>query len=134
MFKKITSFAVTLLAAITISAPVLAPVSVLAQNPGEYICGGVAIKIGEPCDPNDPKAEEKINETIRTGLNLFSAIVGIIAVVMVIVGGVTYITSSGDSAKVTKAKNTILYALIGLVVVALSQIIVQFVLGKFAGS
>ena len=65
---------------------------------------------------------------------MFSAIVGIIAVVMIIVGGIKYITSGGDSGNVTAAKNTILYAVIGLVVVALAQIIVKFVLGRFVGN
>jgi hypothetical protein len=47
-----------------------------------------------------------------------------------IYGGFKYITSGGDSGNVTAAKNTIMYALIGLVVVALAQLIVRFVLGK----
>jgi hypothetical protein len=57
-------------------------------------------------------------------------VVGIIAVVMIIVGGLRYITSAGNDTGVAAAKKTILYALIGLVVVALAQIIVQFVLNK----
>jgi len=57
-------------------------------------------------------------------------IVGIAAVIMIIVGGFRYITSGGNDASVTSAKNTILYAVIGLIVVALSQLIVRFVLGK----
>jgi hypothetical protein len=47
-----------------------------------------------------------------------------------IYGGFKYITSSGDSGNVTAAKNTIMYALIGLIIVALAQIIVRFVLAK----
>ena len=54
--------------------------------------------------------------------------VGIIAVVMLIWGGVRYIISGGDSKKVTDAKNTILYAILGLVVALLSYAIVNFVL------
>jgi hypothetical protein len=52
---------------------------------------------------------------------------------MIIVGGVKYITSQGESSNITAAKNTILYAVIGLVVVALAQIIVRFVLERFVG-
>jgi hypothetical protein len=55
-------------------------------------------------------------------------IVGIISVFMLIFGGIRYITSGGDSKKVTEAKNTILYAIIGLVIAVLSFAIVQFVL------
>ena len=54
--------------------------------------------------------------------------VGIIAVVMLIWGGVRYIISGGDGKKVTDAKNTILYAILGLVVALLSYAIVNFVL------
>jgi hypothetical protein len=49
---------------------------------------------------------------------------------MIIYGGFRYITSGGDSNGVTAAKNTILYAIIGLIIVALAQIIVNFVLNK----
>jgi hypothetical protein len=49
---------------------------------------------------------------------------------MIILGGFKYITSGGDTGNVTGAKNTILYAIVGLVIVALAQIIVRFVLDK----
>ena len=47
---------------------------------------------------------------------------------MIVVGGLKYITSGGDSSNVTGAKNTILYAIIGLIIVALAQLLVRFVL------
>jgi hypothetical protein len=74
--------------------------------------------------------EEKVNTLIADVINIFSLIVGIVAVIMIIVGGFRYITSGGDSNNVTAAKNTILYAIIGLVIVALAQFIVRFVLNK----
>jgi len=49
---------------------------------------------------------------------------------MLIFGGFRYVTSGGKQESVTSAKNTIIYAIIGLVIVALAQIIVQFVLNK----
>jgi hypothetical protein len=49
---------------------------------------------------------------------------------MIIIGGFRYITAGGDSNNVSAAKNTIIYAIIGLVIVAFAQIIVQFVLNK----
>ena len=49
---------------------------------------------------------------------------------MIIYGGFRYITSGGDSGKVTGAKNTIIYAVIGLVIVVLAQVIVKFILDK----
>jgi hypothetical protein len=56
--------------------------------------------------------------------------VGIIAVLMIIIGGFKYITSGGESSNISGAKNTIIYAIIGLVIVALAQIIVHFVVNK----
>lgn len=71
-----------------------------------------------------------INTLITQIVNIFSIIVGIISVIMIIYGGFRYVTSGGDSNNVSNAKNTIIYAIIGLVVVALAQFIVQFVLDK----
>lgn len=71
-----------------------------------------------------------VNSALRTIVNILSVIVGIIAVVMIIVAGVKFVTSGGAADKVTSAKNTTLYAVIGLVVVALAQVIVRFVLSK----
>ena len=61
-------------------------------------------------------------------LNAIIGAAGVVAVVFVIIGGFNYMTSSGDSAKVAKAKNTILYAVIGLIVCVLAFAIVNFVI------
>ena len=59
--------------------------------------------------------------------------VGIISVVMLIYGGIRYIISGGDQKKVTDAKNTILYAIIGLIIAILSYAIVNFILNAIGG-
>ena len=64
----------------------------------------------------------------RQVTNTILYIVGIIAVIMLIVGGIKYVVSGGDSKKVTDAKNTVLYAIIGLVVCLLAFAIVNFVI------
>ena len=61
-------------------------------------------------------------------INFFLYAVGIAAVVMIIYGGYLYISSGGDAGKLAKAKNTILWAVIGLAVVVLSYAIVNFVI------
>ncbi len=71
-----------------------------------------------------------LEDTVKNVINAILYGVGIIAVVMMILGGVQYATSAGDTAKVTKAKNTILYGIIGLVVAVLAYAIVNFVLGS----
>ncbi len=81
----------------------------------------------------DDDAEDRVFGIIATVINIFSLVVGVISVIMIIIGGLKYITSGGDSGNVTGAKNTILYAVIGLVVVALAQIIVRFVLTQVDG-
>ncbi len=71
-----------------------------------------------------------IEDTIQTVINIITIIVGIAAVIMIIIAGFRYITSNGDSGAVSGAKNTIIYAIVGLIVVALAQGIVRFVIGK----
>jgi hypothetical protein len=93
----------------------------LTDNPGQCNTAGV-------------DATTRINNIVHTIVNLLSAVVGVVAVIMIIVGGLRYVTSGGNDTSVTSAKNTILYAVIGLVVVALAQIIVRFTLSKLTSS
>jgi hypothetical protein len=81
-------------------------------------------------DTNTDNGNTNINTIIKTVINIFSWIVGIVAVIMIIVGGFRYVTAGGDSNNVSSAKNTIIYAIIGLIIVAMAQFIVQFVLNK----
>jgi hypothetical protein len=71
-----------------------------------------------------------VDSLVDDVINIFSWVVGVVSVIMIIFGGFKYITSGGDAGKVTSAKNTILYALVGLVIAALAQVIVLFVLGN----
>lgn len=77
------------------------------------------------CPANDGT---NINNILRVVLNILSFIAGVIAVIMIIISGIKFMTSQGDSGKVSSARNTIIYALIGILIVLLSQAIVQFVL------
>ena len=85
-------------------------------------------------DPVDPVTgttatpTTNLSKDIATILNYVIGILGIVAVGVIIIGGVTYMTSSGDASKVKKAKDTILYGVIGLIVVALAFAIVNFVI------
>ena len=73
-----------------------------------------------------------LDSIVHTVVNVLGILVGIAAVIMIMVGGFKYITSGGDSGSLASAKNTVIYAVIGLVIVALSQGIVRFVLDKTA--
>lgn len=66
-------------------------------------------------------------------LNGVIGAIGLVAVVVVIIGGVTYMTSNGDAAKVKKGKDTILYGIIGLAIVALAFALVNFVIVNIIG-
>ena len=68
-----------------------------------------------------------IGEVITDVINVLLFIIGIVSVIMIIVGGIKYSTSVGDASKVTTAKNTIMYAVIGLVAAILAYAIVNFV-------
>lgn len=77
--------------------------------------------------------DRDITPLITTILNTVIGITGIIAVIFVIIGGINYMTSAGDAGKVKKARDTILYACIGLVICALSFAIVNWVISGVSG-
>ena len=78
--------------------------------------------------------EESLTDSITGILNAVIGVLGLVCVVVMIIGGVNYMTSSGDSGKVKKAKDTILYGLIGLVVCVLAFSIVNFIITDILGS
>lgn len=71
-----------------------------------------------------------IQGVIRDIIEVMSAIGGVIAVIMIIIGGFKFMTAAGDSTKAASARNTIIFAVVGLVIIAFAQIIVRFVLQK----
>lgn len=108
---------------------------------GILLVPALALAVGSvaPLDVSAQSLQDGINATgvdtqdvdegslVLTITNWFLFVVGAIAVIMLIFGGFKYITSGGDASNVTSAKNTILYAVIGLVVVVLAGTIVNFV-------
>jgi hypothetical protein len=122
--KLLAGLSLTIALLFVFSAPVLAQTS---PDITGGLCAGANLDINDPrCDSEDALA--KLNTLIRRVINLLSVIVGIVAVIMIIIGGLRYITSGGSDTGVTSAKNTILYAIIGLIIVALAQLLVRFVL------
>lgn len=86
--------------------------------------------IAECSLPEDSPTTGKktLPDVIQTIVSVVLSIVGIIAVVMIIMGGIGFVTSQGDAAKVAKARNTLLYGVVGLVIALLAFAIVNFVL------
>lgn len=70
------------------------------------------------------------NSTIAKVTTLLAYITGVCTIIMMIVGGILYALSGGDPGKVSAAKNTIIYAAIGLVIVIVAQGIIIFILNK----
>lgn len=70
---------------------------------------------------------------IKNVINLALVILGMVAVIMIIIGGIRYTTSNGDSSATKGAKDTILYAVVGLVVAIMAYAIVNFVLAALGG-
>ena len=79
------------------------------------------------------EADDSLMPTIKTIIYIIIGVLGLAAVVVIVLGGVSYTTSAGDPGKVKKAKDTIMYGLIGLVVALLSWAIVNFVLSSILG-
>jgi len=123
-----------LAASLGLLIPASVPAMVGAQvDINKNLCAGASFAADGTCDDaSGAAAKTAVGDYIIAGVNILSILVGVIAVVMIIIGGIKYITSNGDAGNVTGAKNTIMYALIGLIIVALSQVIVKFVLGSFS--
>ena len=130
MIKKLRTLLLSLGMVGALMVPMLAPVTVAADDIQTGLCTGAKLSTGSETCTGDAEATGKIDSIIKVVINLFSLLVGVVSVIMIIVGGLKYIISAGDSGNVTSAKNTILYAIIGLVIVALAQFIVRFVLTK----
>lgn len=104
--------------------------TVLAQGSTEQACEAIkAVSPTAACD-SKAKTQNRLTKVIKVVIQILSLVGGIIAVIMLIVGGLKYVTSQGDSNAAASAKNTIIYAVVGLVIVVFAQIIVRFVLSK----
>jgi len=90
------------------------------------------IRIAQYIDTS-PLPRTQANEaTIQSILTVVFTITGAIAVMMVVIGGIKYASSQGDSQAISKAKGTIIYAIVGLVISIFAVAIVDFVFGRVA--
>ncbi len=100
------------------------------------VCQGVGAVTGSADPDTDeatcdlPEGSTSFEAIVRVAINILSGLVGIASVVMVIFGGYKYTTSDGDAGKIAGARQTIIYALVGALFVAVSQVIVLFVLSR----
>jgi heme/copper-type cytochrome/quinol oxidase subunit 2 len=136
MLQKIKLMLLSASTVFAFAAPALVAASVSAQVTTDQIqsnlCQGSNGDLNATGDNSNcgDQATNTANNLVSTVINIISVVVGIVAVIMIIYAGFRYVTSGGRDESVKGAKNTILYAIIGLVIVALAQIIVHFVLAK----
>jgi hypothetical protein len=133
MIQKISRYCALLLAYVGVFGVLLvgsstsATAGTLFPDAAQQACSGAQL---------DDKAgacatgEDKLEGIIKAALNILSIAAGVAAVIMIVIAGIRYVTSQGDSAGISGAKNTIIYAVVGLVIVALAQIIVKFVIDE----
>jgi hypothetical protein len=150
MFKKIKLIALGLFIALNINVGLVGAVSDIEKGSCEGIniaTGGKSIdtdKNGNISDAEftaaktDGRCSDEdstdFSEIITNVINILSILVGAVSVIMLIVGGFRYIISNGDSNSTKGAKDTIMYALIGLIIVLFAQVIVRFVWTNASGS
>jgi predicted permease len=134
MFHKIKSYLLIATTVLTFAAPVIVPsisASAACSNIGNQVSTGAAGAAGSAgtdlCGATGV-GSGSISTLGSQVVNYFSIVVGAVAIIMIIYGGFRYITSGGDSNRVGSAKNTLIYAIVGLIIVALAQVIVHFVL------
>lgn len=108
-----------------------AVVAVVAASGAQAAVSGV--QSGADITKGDDQKTDLV-ENIRVITNTLLFAIGVVAVIMLIVGGFRYIFSGGNSTNTSAAKDTILYAVIGIVVALLAYAIVNFVLGQFSAS
>lgn len=133
--KKIKLFIlslVTLLGFSFTATPLFLRAGALSVDPATNINCGASGDFSESCDTAPDATDTTVTDTVQDAIRLFQVAVGLIAVVMIIFGGLKYITSGGNDNSVKAAKNTLLYAVIGLIIVLIAESLVRFVLTRFS--
>lgn len=135
--NKLTGIVGALMLAIAAVVVPIVPVSVNAADCNKDSIGssdGNATLNGINCAQGAGTPAELFGDgsIFTTVVNIMLFIIGAICVIMLIWGGIRYTTSAGNSASVTSAKNTIMYAIIGLIIAFLAFAIVNWVLGSIS--
>jgi nitrogenase subunit NifH len=138
MIKKIKKHLVIMISLLTMVMPVALPSAIsYASCPGvagQVETGATAANNNTDvgCDPSGATSNttNSIQTIATTVTNWLSIIVGAASIIMIIYAGFRYITSGGSSERIGSAKTTLIYAIIGLIVVAAAQLIVRFVLSQ----
>lgn len=118
---------IMMMVSLAVAVPAPAGAQTANQSAKQQVCQGIQGQTGGTCSA---VGANTLNNALKAVLNILSFIAGIAAVIMIILAGLKYITSGGDGSSVASAKSSLIYAIVGLIVVAMSQFIVRFVLEK----
>lgn len=125
-----SKFFVAALIVIALGIGFLGNSALAAEDPFGQVCDATT-QDSPVCDQNKPDNPITGEDGILVrATQIVVFIVGVASVIMVLIGGFKYITSNGDANGISNAKNTILYALIGVVLASVSQIIIIFVISR----
>lgn len=124
---KLSLIIPALAALLTLSLFTTGRVFAVDETSKNAACEGIGL-VGEGCD--EGQAEDDIDSLIAAAVNILSWIVGVAAVFMIIIAGFKYITAQGDANSISSAKSTLIYAIIGLIIAALAQVLVRFVFNQ----
>ncbi len=124
--KKVAGFTLVV-PALVLGLTLVTPNVAYAQNCTDVAAGGIGS--GADCAKPTGAAENLFGDgsIFNTVTNILLFLIGAVSVVMLIIGGIRYVVSGGDQGAVTSAKNTILYAIIGIVIAFLAFAAVRFV-------
>jgi len=128
MKKKLQLFAASALMMLGLAGAMLQPAYADCDGNAK---GGLQGGVGCAATESQPETLFGNGGIFTKVINFLLFFVGVVSVIMIIYGGIQYTTSAGDSGKVTSAKNTILYAIVGLIVSILAYAIVNFVTTTF---
>lgn len=118
--------------ALTLTALSLVIFPVAAQLEGAK-CDDLGIACPEGSGSGGGATVEFISTTLRNVINAALSLTALIAAIFIVYGGFLYLTSAGESDRAERGKKTILYAVIGLLIIGLSAVIVNFVVGAISG-
>ena len=119
---KNTLLSLGLIVSVVSGSLALTPATVSADAADEILKGSNA---------TGQKSSNDLNDNLKTIVNIILFILGAIAVIVIVIGGLRYVLSGGDANAIKGAKDTILYAVVGLIVALLAYAIVNFVLTQF---
>lgn len=119
----------------SVASPLLSTVGAQPAPAPQAQGGGVSpvdsIRKGTTDAGSSETDDSGFNDGLQTVMNILMFLLGAIAVIMIVIGGLRYTTSNGDAGTIKSAKDTILYAVVGLIVALIAYAIVSFVITQF---